>query len=303
MIEAKDKEWTVLLEAADEGGLSTMEPESFRRLVGSWAAPAPTTLYSPNRYALQVTLPATDAPAALNIALSLWKDALRRSALPEWDLVRAEVLTAAELELELQAAERPGGGPDPVDASLPGAEHLLGEELLRRALHDPATGLPTREMFLDEVRRALVTPVVGPTVRAVVAVALDRRGRAPHSAQQQATDELSAALAGRLTATVRSGDAVARVGAGEFAALVTLPCLDHAERLANRVVQGARSVGDRLGRPTTASVGVATASPHDDDPEQLLVAAEQAMVAAHDAGGDRHVLFAAAIRSEHDVAG
>ena len=304
MIEAKDKEWTVLLEAADEGGMSTIEPECFRRLVGSWATPAPTTLYSPNRYALQVTLPAADAPTALTLALSLWRDALRRSALPAWDLVRAEVLTPAELALELQAEERPGSGPDLFDPPLPGAERLLGEELLRRALHDAATGLPTREMFLDEVRRALLMPFAGPTVRAVVAVALDRRVCAEHSSHEQATEELSALLASRLTATVRSGDHVARVGAGEFAALVTLPCAGHVERLAERVVQSARSAGDRLGRPMTASVGVATASSCDDDPEQLVVAAELAMVAAHDAGGDRHVHFATAgSRCEHDAAG
>ena len=302
MRQTKVKEWTVLLEATDEGGLSPMEPESFRRLVGSWAVAAPTTLYSPNRYALQVTLPAADAASALTVALSLWKDALRRSALPEWDLVRAEVLTPAELELELQAAERPRDRSDALDPPLPALERLLGEELLRRALHDAATGLPSREMFLDEVRRSLLTPVVGSRVRAVLAVALDAP-RAERPGQDEATDELSAVLAGRLTAAVRRGDPVARVGAGEFAALVTVPCPDHAERLAERVVHSARSAGDHLGRPMTASVGVATASSRDDDPEALVVTAELAMVAAHDAGGDRHVHFSGArTRSADDAA-
>lgn len=302
--QTKVKEWTVLLEAADEGGLSTMKPETFRRLVDSWAVAAPTTLYSPNRYALQVTLPAADAPSALTVALSLWKDALRRSGLPEWDLVRAEVLTAAELELELQTAERAVDRSDALDPPLPAPERLLGEELLRRALHDTVTGLPTRETFLDEVRRALLTPVDGPMVRAVLAVTLDAGAPGERLAQDEVTDELSAVLAGRLTAAVRRGDPVARVGAGEFAALVTLPCPDHAERLALRVVHSTRSAGDHLGRPITVSVGVATASCRDDDHEELLVTAELAMVAAHDAGGDRHVYFGAAnTRSEHDAAG
>lgn len=89
----------MLLEAADESGVSTVEADSYGRLVTSWAVSIPTTLYSTNRYALQVTVDADDAPTALGMALSQWKDALKRSALPEWQLVRAETLTPHELEL------------------------------------------------------------------------------------------------------------------------------------------------------------------------------------------------------------
>lgn len=77
-------QWVVLLEAADESGVSTVEADSYGRLVTSWAVSIPTTLYSTNRYARQVTVDADDAPTALGMALSQWKDALKRSALPEW---------------------------------------------------------------------------------------------------------------------------------------------------------------------------------------------------------------------------
>lgn len=289
------KEWTVLLEAADTVGVSTIEPESFRRLVESWAVSAPTALYSPSRYALQVTLEASDAPSALSLALSLWKDALRRGGLPEWELVRAEILTSEELEQELQAAER-SGGPVLMGPPSAGAERLIGDELLRRALHDPRTGLPNRAIFLDEVRQALASPHAGPMGPAVVAVCLDTHECAGHPQAEPATKELSSVLAERLTAAVRCTDRVATIGPGEFAALVTLAEPLHADRLAERLVRTIRSAGAGLGRALTASVGLATATSRNDDADELVMTAELAMLAAQDQGGDRHVRFATASR-------
>lgn len=297
VVDSKEGEWVVLLEAADERCLSTIEPQGFHRLVDSWAVPTPTTLYSPNRYALQTTVRAADPPAALALAVSLWQDAVRRSGVPAWDLVRAEIMTPGELEKELGAA----GGPGTFGA--PASERLVGDELLRRALHDGVTGLPDREMFLDEVRRTLLTAVAHRAVRAVVAVAVDAGGRSGAPTQGRDADELSAVVARHLTAAVRRGDTVARVGTAEFAALVTLPGLDHADRLAERMVRSARTAGERLGRQLTASVGVAVASSTDDDPDDLVVTAELAMVAAQQAGGDRHVHFGlVGNRSRRDAA-
>jgi GGDEF domain-containing protein/uncharacterized protein with GYD domain len=279
------RDWVVLLEAADESGLSTMEADAFRRLVGSWAVSVPTSLYSRSRYALQVTVEAADPADALSVALSLWRDALQRSAVPVWELVRAEVMTPGELELELQAAV----GAERQGELAPATERLLGDELLRRALHDGVTGLPNREMFLDEVRRTLRTPVAERAVRAVVAVALSMETGA--GAPEPEVEEVSAVVAEHLTAALRRGDVVARVGAAEFAALVTLPRVDHADQLAERVVRSARAAGERLGLSLAASVGVAGATAWYDDPDDLVMSAELAMLAAHQAGGDRHVRF------------
>ena len=57
--------WVVLLEAADEHDGASIDHASLRRLASTWAGVAPTTLYSPNRYALQAYVPAPDAPQAL----------------------------------------------------------------------------------------------------------------------------------------------------------------------------------------------------------------------------------------------
>lgn len=289
-------QWVVLLEAADESGLSSVDADSYAKLVSSWAVSVPTTLYSPNRYAMQVIVGAGDAPTALGMALSQWKDALMRATMPEWELVRAEVLTPRELELELRAAEQ-CDMPDAMFTAPTGSERLEADELLRRVLQDDVTGLPTREAFVDEVRRELQAPVSDRTVRVVVALALDQLARCERSAP---STRLMSDVGARLTATVRRDDTVARIGEAEFAALVRLPSSSDTERLAERVVQSVRSVGDRHRRPLTASVGVATAS-SADDPDELLLTAELAMVAARDAGGDRYVHLAG--RSERGAKG
>lgn len=294
---AAKTQWVVLLEAADESGLLTVDADSCARLVSSWAVSIPTTLYSPTRYALQVTVEAGDAPAALRVALAQWKDALRRAALPEWELVRAEILTPRELELELQAAQQ-SDTPHPMSPVPNSSDRAVAEGLLRRALHDDVTGLPNREAFIDEVRRELLAPISGRAVRVVVAVALDQLAKGEHPAPASA--RLLTDIGGGLTATVRRDDTVARIGEAEFAALVTLPSARDIEPLAERVVRSVRFVGGRHSRPLTASVGVATAS-GADDPDELLLIAELATVAARDAGGDRYVQIVG--RSEQDATG
>jgi GGDEF domain-containing protein len=280
-------DWAILLEVADEGGASTIDPASLRRLVGAWSGPAPTSLYSPNRYALQVTVRATDAPAALALAISRWADARQKSSLPAWDVVRAEVLTSTELEREIRAQERADGASDALLTPL--TEQLVADELLRRALNDGVTGLPNREMFLDEVRRAVAAPLPGTDVRAVMTIAFQVVGGRP-----QPPDDLIAEIGQRLTAAVRRGDPVARVGKAEFAALVTLPRGDHAERVAERLVDCVNAAGDRHGQFLSASVGVATAT-SADDPDALMTLAESAMNVGRGTDGDCHL----AMRQTH----
>ena len=73
-------EWVVLLEVADDDGYSGIDRNSFARLVESWVDARPTTVYSPSRYALQVSVEAASPALALSAALWRWKDALRHRA-------------------------------------------------------------------------------------------------------------------------------------------------------------------------------------------------------------------------------
>ena len=99
-------EWIVLLEAADVGtAASTIDAGRFRQFLRAWGPPAPATLYSPDRYALQLQINAIDHATALSSALRQWRDAVARAGLPEWELVRVEIMTPDEQEREYQTAK------------------------------------------------------------------------------------------------------------------------------------------------------------------------------------------------------
>lgn len=283
---SRARAWSVLLEVVDESGTSELPVEDFRRLVAAWPAPVPATLYSPSRYALQVMVRADDGRRALDVAVSTWKDALDRIGLPEWDVVRVEVLTAEELEHEWNVSDGRSEGPvwPPRPTPAP-AERRTADELLRCAFHDEVSGLPERAIFLDEVRRIVSTPVVGHTVLAMVAISLDARPPSDSSPSPAPSDALLLDVATRLVSAVRQGDPVARTGPAQLAALMTLPAFDHAERLGDRVVRIVRAARGNQRSWLPASVGVA-ASSFGGDPEDLMALAELAMEAARADGGE-----------------
>lgn len=281
-------EWIVLLEAADERGRSTIDEVSLGRLVTAWGDPAPSTLYSPDRYALQVSVRAIDPPSALSSAMLQWKDALRRAGLPDWGLVRAEILTPDELEQELRTADRTGDARNAWAELRPLGHELVGDDLLRRALHDAVTGLPDRELFLDEVRRAAATRVAPSSGRSVMVVNVDVVGDAGRTTGPP-PDEVLVEIAGRLVRAVRPGDTVARVGPVDFALLMDLPSGNDTDSVARRIVERLRPPVVQHGRTlgVTPSIGVATMSP-TDDADVLILLAETAMAAAKRAGGRSH---------------
>jgi len=277
--------WIVLLEAADERSGSVIDRAALDRLAAAWAEVTPTALYSPDRYAVQVEVRAAGPTEALATAIGSWEKAVEASGAPRWNVVRAEVITPEELEAELRAADVAGAGQahralvDPV-----------GDDLLRRALHDRVTGLPDREIFLHFVGRALAA-CTKPHV--VVSVGLEPFGQGATYGTDGVADELLRQVAGRLSGGVRNGDVVARVGPARFALLAALGPNGDPDRLGRRLVGSVLSgcPYDPDGRAVVVSVGVATTSGGDDDADELLVMAETAMDAARDAGGNCHRRF------------
>ena len=275
------REWIVMLEAAGEPGGPGMDRHTFRRLLALWPSPAPTTLYSPDRYALQLPVLAADASLALSSAMSSWGEALQRADLPKWDLVRAEVLTPAELERDLDAADAAdGAGEGPAGGTLR-TEATLGDDLLRRALHDPVTGLRDRAIFLDDAQRLLVDGSHAPGAYTLILVRLDGLASENGSAVGRMPDEVLLEVGYRLSAAVRPADMVARVGAAEFAVLLELAPGVDIDPVVKRVISTVRPPAVDKGRvlPLIARVGVATTE-CGDGVDHLISKAEVAMVPA-----------------------
>jgi diguanylate cyclase (GGDEF)-like protein len=153
-------------------------------------------------------------------------------------------------------------------------------ELEHRALHDPLTKLPNRELLLDRLSVALARRVRQDTAVGVVFIDLDDFKRVNDEHGHAVGDDLLVSVAQRLQREVRDGDTVARYGGDEFVVLC--------EDLASEDTAGplARRLGSAIAQPVTAgglllrvgaSIGVVVESDPATDPETLLSRADAEM--------------------------
>jgi diguanylate cyclase (GGDEF)-like protein len=195
------------------------------------------------------------------------------------DFLRAGELTAAALARALRfAVER---------------QRAQGD-LAHRALHDPLTGLPNRELFIDRLSVALDRARRSGAALAVLFVDLDNFKQVNDSLGHSAGDELLTVLAERLRALLRPMDTVARFGGDEFTLL--FEDLD-SEREAVLV---AERISRALGGPVhlqdgetivSASIGIALVSDPSLAPETVIREADAAMYRAKEGGRSRFELF------------
>jgi diguanylate cyclase (GGDEF)-like protein len=141
------------------------------------------------------------------------------------------------------------------------------------SLHDGLTGLPNRTLLLDRIEHALERAVRHRRSVAVILVDLDHFKVLNDSLGFEAGDEVLLETASRLSAVMRPGDTLARVGADEFVAVLedvssTEEGIAAAHRLLGAFTGSFRAGGGE--QRVTASAGVAVAEP-----------ASEAVLAAH----------------------
>jgi diguanylate cyclase (GGDEF)-like protein len=173
------------------------------------------------------------------------------------------------------------------------------EQTQHEALHDPLTGLPNRNLFLDRLQHALSVAARRETSIAVLFLDLDQFKLVNDSLGHAAGDELLAAVAPRIEGALRPGDTVARFGGDEFALLAE----DVGnERGATRV---AERVAEALARPfilreqehfVSASVGIAIGE-GKEAPEALIRDADSALYRAKEHGRGGYEIFDEVMRS------
>ncbi len=154
------------------------------------------------------------------------------------------------------------------------------------AFHDPLTDLANRGVFFDRLQRAL-DGASGTTVVGVMYVDLD--GFKPINDQHghAAGDQVLRTVADRLSAAVRTGDLVARIGGDEFAILC--PGADEVGlgALAERIVLSVSQPISLESAPVSvgASVGVAASTPGQRSVDQLVESADRALYSAKASAG------------------
>jgi len=155
-------------------------------------------------------------------------------------------------------------------------------ELVKRAMHDHLTGLPTRALMLDRLRMALNGASRSGQGCALLFIDLDRFKQINDEFGHAAGDAVLVAAAQRMQAAVRASDTVARVGGDEF--VVLLPAVAEAgvQQVVDKVREALLQPVPTHGRELTvgASIGVVEFKPGDAGAEELIARADQAMYAA-----------------------
>jgi len=244
-----------------------------------------------------------------------------------WLLARSSLLPAA-IEQLMRAIHDQDSGNGPLTCAadggarminvqlrpLPGAHGLaVFEDVTNRlaaeaeALSDPLTGLLNRRLYLERValslNPALTQDPAAPRTRTpvVILIDLDRFKSVNDTFGQSIGNTLLQQVAKRLRAVLRKQDVIARLGGGEFAALIMQRAgTQDMASLASRVV-------DALGRPyladghlvtISASIGLAPATDRCDNGDALICNASLALYHAKAAGRGTYRFFEPAMNAQ-----
>jgi diguanylate cyclase (GGDEF)-like protein len=152
----------------------------------------------------------------------------------------------------------------------------------RLARHDPLTGLPNRRFFAERLNEILQQGTLENHRTGVLMLDLDGFKAVNDMHGHRAGDEALVEFAGRLSAVLRSGSFVARVGGDEFAIVMKKVELAEAGRLAHRIVTTLAKPFSVGGVSVTLGVGVGIAVAPDDGttPEDLVRRADMALYRA-----------------------
>lgn len=164
------------------------------------------------------------------------------------------------------------------------------EQAAWQSLHDPLTGLPNRKLAVDRVRQALERST-GPV--AVLLADIDDFRLVNDAVGHQAGDELLVAVARRLSAAVRPGCTVARVGSDEYAIVIEGTGVDDAQAAAERcrsVLQVAVPM-NRREHLLTACIGLALGQAGSATAETLFAEADAALRDAKRGGTSQLRMF------------
>ncbi|MUL45427.1 EAL domain-containing protein [Mycobacterium sp. CBMA293] len=177
---------------------------------------------------------------------------------------------------------------------------VLAEEQLRYlAEHDDLTGLNNRRALIAHLDARLQPGQQGPVT--ALFFDLDRLKAINDYLGHSAGDSFIRVFAQRLTEGVDSKTVIARLGGDEFVVVPSEPISGTAaEALAYQLQDSLRRRvwidGERLTR--AVSVGVASGIPGSDNTSDLLRRADQAVLSAKSAGGDRVAVFTNAMSLE-----
>lgn len=185
------------------------------------------------------------------------------------------------------------------------------EQIRSLAYFDPLTGLPNRRLLLDRLRHALIVSQRSRNYGALMMLDLDRFKVINDTQGHDVGDRLLIEVARRMTAALREGDTVCRLGGDEY--VVILEDLGTDEQLAATAVElVAEKIRLTLNAPyaltndeaqhySTPSLGLTLFLGHDTPVDTLLKQADVALYQAKDAGRNTARFFNPAMQQAIDA--
>jgi len=188
----------------------------------------------------------------------------------------------------------------------------LQATLLKQALHDQLTGLPSRVLLLDRTARALAQAERHGRNVAVLFLDLDNFKFINDNLGHAVGDDLLIQVASRVSGCLREGDTASRLGGDEFAILLPeVVGAQGAAEVAQRVLDCLSTPFVLAGRDitVTVSIGIALSSADTQSADELLRHADVAMYRAKAEGKRQYTVFDAVMHAsilqrlevEHDL--
>ena len=169
---------------------------------------------------------------------------------------------------------------------------LVEEELRHQAFHDPLTRLPNRRLLYDRLQQALRVSKRQNSHLAVLFLDLNKFKQLNDTHGHDVGDQLLIEVAARLKQAVRDSDTVARLGGDEFVVLLeglgagTEQAAEYVSSIADKI-RAAMSKEYNLGgirHQSSVSIGIKLLIDDEDDPDQVIREADEAMYEAKKSG-------------------
>jgi len=176
------------------------------------------------------------------------------------------------------------------------AERTQAQRRLEELAHfDPLTKLPNRHFFSRQLERALVESARAGSAGAVLLIDLRDFRSVNETFGHDAGDNLLLQLAKRVTARLREGDMLCRLGADDFALLLEqVSGESHIAAVVSKILSALRepiALGEGEVQ-VAACIGIAVFPVDGAEPHQVLRHAETALQRAKAAGSNTHCFFA-----------
>lgn len=164
------------------------------------------------------------------------------------------------------------------------------ERLRALSLTDPVTGVHNHRMFQDRIREEVRQALRYSSPLSLIMADTDDLKQVNDTYGHQAGDQMLLGLAKVLHSHLRETDVLCRYGGDEFAVILTHTSLERAAEVAHRLREAVESCGGdlyHLPARVTISIGVASLGPGISTAEELIAAADTALLEAKRQGRNR----------------